>query len=402
MNQRAKSIFWVVLVLLSGFSARMAGTLRERAEWRDFFEVLLPSAQYFEPLGPDLYLGYLQAGPERLPLGYVALGKATGHSGPLEVAVGVDMEGIVISVSLVRQTETTAFMRKVLDRGLPSGLLGRSCTETFVVGRDVDAVTGATTSAQALVEAVRDACHRIARMQGLAVAQVPEPRMRFGLPEIVLISVYVVGYLAYGKARQGRYPYLQWASLILGFILIGCWLGRPMSLVHINSLLLGYWPGLYDQLYWYLLVGGVLLPILLTGESPYCHHICPFGATQTILARVGIRKRTLPRPLDLGLRWGQRLLVWIAVLCALIFRNPAVVNYEVTGVLFGRSLVLWQFVLLAGVLLASLVITRPWCNYLCPIRVVVDFVGMVRRAVGLKHDRGQVKLETGNWKPGDE
>jgi polyferredoxin len=104
-----------------------------------------------------------------------------------------------------------------------------------------------------------------------------------------------------------------------------------------------------------------------------------------ILARAGIRKRTLPQHMDLGLRWGQRLLVWMAVLCALVFRNPAVVNYEVTGVLFGRSMVLWQFLLLIGVVVASLVITRPWCNYLCPIRAFTDFVGLVRKSIGLKN-----------------
>ena len=48
----------------------------------------------------------------------------------------------------------------------------------------------------------------------------------------------------------------------------------------------------------------------------------------------------------------------------------------------------WQFVLLAAVLVASHVITRPWCRYLCPTGVVIEYVvfgrNWVRKSLGRK------------------
>jgi len=154
-----------------------------------------------------------------------------------------------------------------------------------------------------------------------------------------------------------------------------------MSLIHINSFLLGYWPAWRDHLYWYLLIGGVLLPILLTGKSLYCSHVCPFGAVQQALGAAGMT-RQVPQRVEFYLRWLQRGLVWMAVVCALAFRNPALVPYDLSGALFGWAGLTWQFVALVAILIAALVITRPWCNYLCPIRAITDFIRLARHAVG--------------------
>jgi hypothetical protein len=236
---------------------------------------------------------------------------------------------------------------------------------------------------QSLAEMVHDMGSHVESVQGKVVAKGYQQRRWFGFPELVLILLYIVGYLAY-RERLPYHRYLHWGSLVGGLVFIGFWLKSPMSLEHINSFLMGYWPSWQTHLYWYLLIGGVLLPIILSGRSFYCSHVCPFGATQRILKTIGPKRITLPDRVDAALRWVQRTLVWLAVICALLARNPAVVRYEVSRTMFGPMTGLtWQFALLAVVLVASLVITKPWCNYLCPIRAITDFINLLRRVVGL-------------------
>jgi uncharacterized protein with FMN-binding domain len=327
-------------------------------------------------------VGYGRDGSAQEKVGYVSTAEAYGYGGPIHVAVGLDVQGAITQIAILRQTESMPFLRKIIDLGLPEALAGRSWSNEFRVGRDVDAVTGATASLDGLTTAIRTACHKAARLAGVAVPSAPRQRVAFGLPEVVLILLYGAGVVAY--RRPGAFGRaLQTATLVAGVVLVGLWLNGAVSLIHLNAFLLGYWPAWRDHLYWYLLVGGVLLPILLTGKSLYCSHICPFGATQRALGSLGLTRK-LPDRGDVALRWIQRVLVWVAVICALAFRNPALIPYDLSGALFGWAGLTWQFVALAVILAVSLIITRPWCNYLCPIRAVADFIRLARRAVGFQ------------------
>jgi polyferredoxin len=70
----------------------------------------------------------------------------------------------------------------------------------------------------------------------------------------------------------------------------------------------------------------------------------------------------------------------------LAFRQPAAASYEPFGTLFDLTGSWPQWVLLVLVLLASLVIHRPFCNYLCPLDPVVGYIGEIRRWVKESRD----------------
>jgi polyferredoxin len=132
-------------------------------------------------------------------------------------------------------------------------------------------------------------------------------------------------------------------------------------------------------MYWYLLLAGVLLPVILNGKSPYCSNVCPLGATQQILVKVGGARVEIPPKYSHCLKLVQWTLAWAAIMCALLLRNPSVMSYEISATFFsviGRN---WQFILLGVVLILSLFVTRPWCNYLCPVRAVADYIRLLRR-----------------------
>jgi NosR/NirI family nitrous oxide reductase transcriptional regulator len=110
----------------------------------------------------------------------------------------------------------------------------------------------------------------------------------------------------------------------------------------------------------------------------YCECLCPFGAAQDVLKIAGGAKYTPKKRLLIALRWMQRLLALAGILAGLLFRNPAHLNYEVFGTFFTLTGTVFQFALLGVVLIASLFLLRPWCNFLCPIRAVSDYLRMWR------------------------
>jgi polyferredoxin len=214
---------------------------------------------------------------------------------------------------------------------------------------------------------------------GVSAAYEASAKIQIGVPEITLIILFAVGF--YGHWAKFKYTrYARWISMIVGLIILGFWLNRPLTIANINQILLGFWPAWQSHLYWYLLVFGVILVLTIDGKNPYCDWFCPFGAAQECLGVIGQAKIYSPGKFKGYLKWLQRGFAWLAIILALIFRNPSISSYEVFDALFARVGTTVSFTLLVIVLIASLLMKRPWCSYLCPVRPVTDFIHMLRRS----------------------
>jgi uncharacterized protein with FMN-binding domain len=374
---KTKELFLAVAILLSFIIAWLAGSLRHRSDITPFLKQALPSARIFSPVSNTVYAGFIDS-QRQDKVGFVAVHSVSGYAGPVTVAVGLDKNAKIVAAAIVKHTESPAFFRKVLANGFPKKYIGKSYADRFEIRTDIDAVTGATVSLAALTKAVHLASSDIAANHlGLPPLIKETSPITFALPEITLILLFIFGFIAYSKTISIA-RYLKWILLIASLILIGFIFKKPLSLININSLLLGYWPPFKTNLYWYLLLAAVLIPVILKGKAHYCNCICPFGAAQQILITLGGSKINIPQKYSRSLKFFQRILAWFAVICALFYRNPAIISYEVSATFFtfiGRN---WQFILLALILVASVFITRPWCSYLCPVCAVNDYIKLLR------------------------
>ncbi len=365
-----------VVVLASLVAAWLVGWHRNQTDIAPFLKQALPRASTFELRREGVHVGNEVVGAEQRVAGYVAIGEAGGYGGPMRVAVGIDPSGYVDGIAIVDHRETAAYFQQVRAANLPDSLLGKKYSDPF---QDVDAVTGATMTTNALAAAVRAAARRVADGPlNLPVPPEEDVPIEFGLCEGTLLCLFAVAFsVSTHRPRWKRTA--RWICLLTGLTILGFLYNVPLTLTNVNSLLMGYWPRWQSHGYWYVLLVGVLILPLLTGRNPYCTSICPFGATQQCLALLGGAKPRISARWRAYLRWTPRLLAWAAMLFALAYRNPAQVDYEMYGALFavvGSDL---QFGLLAAVLVASLFVTRPWCNYLCPVRAVTECLGLGRR-----------------------
>jgi len=368
-----------VIAILTVIAAWVAGFARERADVIPSLREAIPGASRFEPLGKDSYAAWPEE-PEETLLGYIRVEQHTGYGGPVQVAVASDLKGVVSGISVVDHKETPSYFGRVAGNDdFVKSLIGNSYQDEFVLGKDVDAVSGATRTTYAVAQAVRQGIRDIAGKQlGFQVSEEKKPQIKFGAPEILLIALYVLGIMGRLKGFKPK-KLVRWISLVTGLFVLGFIYNNPLTISMINQVLLLFIPQWQTSIYWFLLILGIVIFFVLEKKNPYCNWFCPFGAAQECLGALGKAKPRSPGRFRGFLKWLHRTLAWAVIIIALLFRNPGLSSYEVFGTLFGLVGSTYQFVLLGIVLIASLFIFRPWCNYLCPIKPVDDFIRMMRR-----------------------
>ena len=336
---------------------------------------VIPGATRIEIHG-NLYVGLAQNGEV---VGYAAVGEGQGYAGPVDMLVGIDPQGEITGAKIIAQRETPGFFRLVLAHNLVGQFVGLKFNAPLSLGQDVDAVSGATFSAEGVAASIRAAVRTIAQ-DGLNSPLPPERKpVKFGIPEIVLLGLYVTGYFGH-KMRNSRWKRrIRWGTLLTGMLVLGFIYTAPLTIAQITSLLSGYWPDWHNNLYWYLLIGGILFVTTVDAKNPYCSWFCPFGAAQECLAQITHPKLYQPRELKRYFTWLQRGLAFAAILLGLALRRPGVASYEPFATLFDLRGTAPEWIFLGLVLLASLVMYRPFCNYLCPLSPVVDFISEGRR-----------------------
>ena len=94
------------------------------------------------------------------PAGYALKIVSSGSQGNIEMMVGVDGEGTVTGVSIVKNSETSGIGSRVMENenGVLDQFIGKSAADgTLAVGTNVDAISGATVSTKGVTAGVNAA-----------------------------------------------------------------------------------------------------------------------------------------------------------------------------------------------------------------------------------------------------
>ena len=259
-----------------------------------------------------LFIGYHNGDSQ--PVGYAAVGSAQGYGGPIEVLVSLSPDQTVTGMRIVSQHETPGFFRLVVKGGLVDSFIGLKANDPLQLGQDLDAVSGATYSAEGMAEAARRAIDTVAR-DGLNVTPLARPNpIQFGFPEIALVLLYAAGYFGHRLRNSTWKRRFRWGTLLGGMIVLGFIYTAPFTIAQVIALLSGYWPDWHNNLYWYLLIGGILFVTTVDAKNPYCSWFCPFGAFQECISVISGSKHYRPRRYSEALTWVQRGLALAAIL----------------------------------------------------------------------------------------
>lgn len=363
----------IILIAIAGFIGRQ----QAESDLAPFLQEAMPSAKIIESSKGN-YIAWADAAKTDFG-GFLAIGSGEGYGGQMTLAVAADSLGLVTNMTIVSHKETGTFLRRVLSRDFLKQFHGKSFGDPFDLNDDIQGISGATYTCRAITQSIRRASRGIAASNlGFIVPEEPAPPVRFGLAEILLIILFLLGFLT----RWLKLPYIKvirWISMLTGLIFLGFIFNKPLTLTIINKFILGYWPQWQYDLFWYIMVVGILFVYTVSNKNPYCEWFCPFGAAQECLGMIGGAKNRVPDRFNRYLKWIPRVLAMGVILTAMITQNPSQASYEVFGAFFRLIGSNFLFGLLAVILVVSLFVRRPWCRYLCPLRPFSDFIRLIRR-----------------------
>jgi hypothetical protein len=314
-------------------------------------------------------------------LGWAAAGEANGYGGPLLIVSAVDTSGNMIGACIVEHRETPVFYRMVRSTDYFESAAGIPFTDINYDYREVVGVTGATRSADAIVAGLRES---VRRMAGPAFGMPMPPPARpfeFGILELVVLLLFAAAITVHRRPAPIRQP-VRWATQITGLVVIGFWKDSPVTLSRITGLLAGYFPDPHTNLAFYFLILGFALTSLLTQRNLYCLYACPFGATQRCVGAISGKSFPLPAWSMKVMGRVRNLVVFLAMMAALITMQPTLVSYEPFAAIFSLRGTMLQWFLLLIVLVSSLMIRLPWCTLFCPMRSIELALQSIRRSAG--------------------
>ncbi len=352
-----------ILVVIWFAAAWFIGKQRATDDFGPYYELAFPEGSSFSSPKDDIVKVKNEDG---LIIGYTSIGTASGYGGPLSVIIASDTSGEVTSLSVLNHRETPTFFHKTIKTSILKTLVKSKLDSPLKLNEDIDGVSGATYTSNALIQSTQQAAHAIGREKFEMNIEEDKRSIQFGIPEVLLILLFLTAFIQRKYMKGKTRKIIRWATLLIGLIFLGFVFNRPFVLAHVNMVLLGYFPAIETHIYWYILMAGLVLFKTEKKWNTYCYDFCPFGACQEVLGTIGGAKSPKLKWRE-PLRWAQRILVIIAVSLALIFRNPGFSSFEIFGTLFELEGSGWQFVVLAIILLSSLFINRPFCNYLCPL-----------------------------------
>jgi len=326
--------------------------------------------------------------PEQKPAGYILSSadfapEVRGFGGKLNLALHVDVSGALLDFLVVRSNETPSYLDLLRD------WLG-SLKDKSLFAREpfagIHAVTGATISSNAMLEALQVSGRRFAQeimgSQSLAEPGTPSRPSREHLPDVTgtyLIGAFVAAFLV---THWGGF-WSRISVLLLTLLFGGIVLNAQYSTEQIATLLTLDTPtarltGVF------LLVVGVPLMVLLFGNL-YCGYVCPFGAAQELLGYVlprRLRPVSARDPMRLA-RFVKYAILALLIVAFFLSRDRRTLAGDPLTMVFGLRSALsgwpaWMYGVLSVAALGALFYVRFWCRYLCPVGAFLSLLNHVR------------------------
>jgi Na+-translocating ferredoxin:NAD+ oxidoreductase RnfG subunit len=296
-----------------------------------------------------------------------------GYAGPIKLLIVLDRKGKITGIKIIDHRETKNYVHYMVSPEYLNQFIGKSVNDPFEINKDIDAISRATVSLQALVETVRESSRIVAsQVYGF---KIKGKGLEKGLPIdwIIYLLLFLTAFAFHLITKTSkRLLRTRDFTLILGIVIIGIYLSTPFSILHVFNLTL---LRLSSSLLWYVIIISTFFSVVVAGRF-YCGWLCPFGALAEFISRIPFKKWELSIQMDTKWRRLKYILLGLIIIVVFLSKHIEYGNFEtyVTLFSFHGNFLTWSLVVL--MLLINIRIERFWCRYMCP---VAAFMGLLCR-----------------------
>jgi hypothetical protein len=296
------------------------------------------------------------------PGNYVLIQEGQGYGGPFVLGIRIMEDGKIHEIIPLDHKETPAFVKKIEDARYRDQFIAKKVNNDFIVGVDINAVSGATVTTSAAAEAIRNGAHLAAVEKFKLDPKWKRVPWKFGLDEILILVLFILAFVPkVYKEKPWKYIYLAATIAIVGF-----YLNAAISVGNIAGLALGYIPGIKDHLIWWILVVGTVLGVIFLGKNVYCYRVCPFHGIEYLLQKISGMKLNPSRALLKRARFSVNFLLWLALMVIFLSKHPALGSFEPFAMMFSLNGTGIQWFILPLALIGSFFMSTFWCRFFCP------------------------------------
>lgn len=298
-----------------------------------------------------------------------------GYRDEIAVLVGVGETGTITGTTLLAHREDQKHIDTILSNGFLLRFTGHKADGRW---SDIETVTGATISSEAMKEDIRTAASAVLEkviksgILSTKVKKTPGPtafriERVFSWANLAALGLIV---LSVASVLLPKRRLLRSSTLLLSFLFIGFIFNTPVTIGNFIDVGYGLVPGLNNLALLLLLIFAVVSALV---KGPlYCSYLCPFGAMQD--GASGVR---LPK-IEAGKRFLHyaRYFRWLALFAVVVavagFGFAAARNFEPFSLCFARDAGSAVWVQSGVILVAALFFRRPWCRLFCPTGLIIE------------------------------
>ena len=300
-----------------------------------------------------------------------------GYNSTTPLTIFLNENDRISEVEICENRETRGYLNKVINSGYLD--LWDGLTPKEAATHNVDAVSGCTFTSIAVAQSLQIKMQDLSKEKGkIAIDRKLLTR------QICIVLVTILSAICFFNPNKTKI--LRYVTLLLSIAILGFWTNSLLSLaLFYNWITNGI--SLAIQLPLLIIaVLAILLP-LFTKKSFYCQYLCPFGAAQEFVGGIGLkvkgkrgqqttdnRQQTLFTKANIfnffAVLRKVILLVLLLIVALGVGLDLSVVepfpifNYQSIG--FGVA------IFAAVIIVASVFIKKPWCNYLCPTGTLLE------------------------------
>ena len=318
-----------------------------------------------------------------------------GYNSVTPLNIYLDSCDKIVEVEMCENRESKGFINKVISSGFLDSWDGLTVEEA--AKHHVDAVSGSTFSSTAMAQSLQTRMSLLSQQK----ARLYSWDWNLFIRQVCVLIVTILATICFFMPKRkkfknseyrglGNLVTLRRITLLFSIAILGFWTNSLLSLsLFCNWLTNGVSLAIQLPLLIVALLA-ILLP-LFTKKSFYCQYLCPFGAAQEFAGRLSQKSKGEGRKILLvksnifnffSILRKVILLVLLIIFALGVGLDLSVVepfpvfNYQSIG--FGVA------IFAAVIIIASIFIKRPWCNYLCPTGTLLEIFRTLFKSENLK------------------